>query len=69
MKPPLPKGTRVRILNSTHPDIPNGTEGVVDQPHENGYGVAVTANFTVLGKSGEQTRVVWFKSSEVEEVK
>lgn len=43
------KGNAVIITRSIHADVPNGTEGVIEDVVSTGYGVVCTANFSQNG--------------------
>lgn len=64
----LPKGTKVAICNSPHADVQAGTIGEVDCKVAIGYGVKVTANFTVPGGSKKETRVIYCDAKDIKKL-
>lgn len=62
------RGAPVTVRRSPYCDIPDGTPGVIDCARFGGYGVRLTANFTVPGAVATRARlerVVWFEAAQL----
>lgn len=61
----MEKGTAVIIVNSNHPDVRAGDEGIIDSKFDDGYGVELTKAWpdpVRLGQTKLEPRVLFFKT-------
>ena len=65
----MKQGDTVKIVASSHSDVPTGCVGTIQSPLGGGYGVTITAEFFIPGVVPFQrleTRNVWFPANHLE---